>query len=373
MSVLLAGELAARDPGDAALVTAFARELPRWPLALISPDPTSASERHGVPALSPRDPRRMLSALRQCELLVLGNGALHGSGRGERKFDMLATALAAKALGRRVALIGVGAGALRGSADRARVGALVRLSDLLVLRDRCAAQRLVAAGAPGPFRVAADPAWATPARPASSRDRREGVLVILDAQSMRSHGPRVAALAGALDILAVAGLRIRLAPWRIGRSGIDDLDLAHAIARRLGAQARILLPPSNFEEAQVEAAHARVVLALRVHGLIVAAQSRTPAVALDHGGDVAALAARLGQPALPMTAAPAAIADTVRCAAQGPPAEARRIRAEKDTVDDTFRLLRLLIDAARSDEDHDLAALPLVPTPRLTSEPVIPG
>ncbi len=372
-AILLAGHMGTREPGDAALVTAFAHELPRWPLRLVSTDPTSARQRHGLPAVSPRDPRRLLSALRHCELLVLGDGALNGSSRGERKFDVLTIALAAKSLGRPVALIGVGAGALRGGGDRARVGALVRFSDLLVLRDPSAAEALLAAGAPGPFRVAADPAWAAPPGRPVSRARREEALVILDSHTLGADGPLVARLAAALDLVAVRGLRIRLVPWRIGRYGLDDLDLARAIARRVGARTRILLPPSDLEEARGEAARSRVVLALRVHALIVAAQSGTPAVALDGGGEAASLAARLGQPALPLSAEPAEIADGVLRAAQGPPPAADRIRAEQDTVHEAFRLLRLLIDAERSEEDHDLTALPLVPTPRLEPEPVSPA
>jgi polysaccharide pyruvyl transferase WcaK-like protein len=362
--VLLAGDLGARDPGDDALLAAFARELPRRRLVLMSADPTSASHRHGRPAVGTRDSRRLLGAVRRCEMLVLGDGALRGPAHGERTRDVLAITLAAKALGRRVALLGVGVGGLHRRSDRWRVGALVRLSDLLVLRDSRAAEALLAAGAPGPFRVAADPAWCAldNAVPDSS-ERRDEVLVILDSRVVSISGAGPARLAAALDRLAARGLRVRLAPWRISRYGADDLDLARAIAARLGARARILLPPASLTDARSEAAGARVVLALRLHALIVAASAGTPAVALGDEPEMAGLAARLGQPALTLSSGPAAVARAAMAAAEGAPASSAAVRAERATAHEAFRLLRLLLDAGHSEEDHEVVALPLVPEP----------
>jgi polysaccharide pyruvyl transferase WcaK-like protein len=363
--VLLAGDVGARDPGDDALLAAFARELPRWNLVLMSADPASAADRHGHPSVGTRDLRRLLGALRQSEMLVLGDGALRGAGRGERGRDVLAITLAAKALGRRVALLGVGVGDLYRPADRLRVTALVRLSDLLVLRDASAADVLLAAGAPGPFRVAADPAWCALDVEIPGRERRDEVLVIVDSRAVRIGSTAPARLAAALDLLAAQGLRIRLAPWRISRHGADDLDLARTIAAHLGARARILLPPASLSEARAEAAGVRVVLALRLHALIVAASAGTPAVALDGERELATLAGRLGQPALGLDATPAAIAAAALAVAQGPPPSPAAVSAEQAKARDAFRLMRLVLDADRSEEDHDVAALPLVPEPLL--------
>jgi polysaccharide pyruvyl transferase WcaK-like protein len=361
--VLLAGDLGARDPGDDALLAAFARELPRWNLVLMSGDPASAARRHGRPAVGTRDLRRVIGAVRHCELLVLGDGALRGPGRGDRGRDVLGITLAAKALGRRVALLGVGVGDLHRRADRVRVAALVRLSDLLVLRDASAADVLLAAGAQGPFRVAADPAWCALDAPSAGRERRDEVLVILDSRAVPIGGSAPARLAAALDMLAAQGLRIRLAPWRISRHGADDLDLARAIQTHLGARARILLPPASLSEARAEAAGVRVVIALRLHALIVAASAATPAVAVDGERELATLAGRLGQPSLGLDAAPSWIAAAALSVAQGPPPNAAVVSAERARARDAFRLLRLVLDADRSDEDQDMAALPLVPEP----------
>jgi polysaccharide pyruvyl transferase WcaK-like protein len=361
--VLLAGDLGGRDPGDDAMLAAFDRELPRWRLVLTSADPGSTAHRHGHPAVSATSPRAVLAAVRDCDVLVLGDGALRGAGArsGERGRDVLAIAVAAKALGRRLALLGVGAGELRRPIDRARVGALVRWSDLLVLRDAAAAEVLAEAGAPGPFRVGADPAWCALDPSAPVREGRDEVLVILDSRAALPGGPAPARLAAALDLLAARGLRVRLAPWRISRYGADDLDLARAISARLGARARILLPPGDLPEARAEATRARVVLALRLHALVIAAGAGTPVVAIDGEREMANLAARLGQPALPIDADPAAIAAAVLGAAHGPAPSPAAVRAERAAAHESFRLLRVLLEAEHSVEDHHVVPLPLAP------------
>jgi polysaccharide pyruvyl transferase WcaK-like protein len=361
--VLLAGDLAARDPGEEALLAAFARELPRWPLVLMSADAPSAQLRHGRPAVNPRHLRRLLGALRHCGVLVLGDGALRGAGRGERTRDVLAITLAAKALGRRVVLLGAGVGGLHRRLDRLRVGVLVRLCDLLVLRDSAAAAELMSAGAPGPFRVAADPTWCALDPVVPEVQRRDEVLVILDSQSAPIDSVVPARLAATLDRLAAQGLRVRLAPWRISRYGADDLDLAHAIASRVGSRARILLPPVNLAEARTQAAGVRIVLAMRLHALIVAASAGTPALALGDEPELVSLSRRLKQPTLPMGAAPGDVADAALALLHGPPPSARPVSAERENARQAFRLLRLVLDADRSDEDLDMAALPLVPAP----------
>lgn len=359
--VLLAGDLGARDPGDDALLAAFARGLPRRNLVLMSGDPRRASRRHGRPAVSVRDRRRLIAALRHCQVLVLGDGALRGSRGGERTRDVLAITLAAKALGRKVALLGVGVGQLERRTDRMRVAALVRLADLLVLRDRSSAQTLADAGAPGPFRVAADPTWcALPDAPATA-ERNPEALVILDSRCTRADSP--SRLAPVLERVAAAGLRIRLAPWRISRYGADDLELARTVAAWMRARAQILLPPASLDEARFQAARASVVLASRVQALIVAASAGTPAVALGGDLELASLAVRLGQPAPTLDAGPEPVVDALIKASQGPPPSAAAVRAERATADEAFRLLRLLLDAERSDEDHDVVALPLAPVP----------
>lgn len=371
--VLLAGDLNVRDPGDDALVLAFRRGLPEHELVLITSGARGGRNHRGHRVISMRDHGRVLTALRRSLILILGDGALQGSrpvsaGRDrDRIREGLYIGLAAKALRRRVAVLGAGAGALERAADRTRASLLVRLADLLILRDPSTADVLAAAGAPGPFRVAADPVWCA-ADPATGcvlpgeRDPRD-VLVILDADKLGRDRAIASRLAAACDRLAVDGLRIRLAPWRVGLTGPDDLDLARAVAAGMGAQARVLLPPADFAEARFETARAQIVLGLRRHALIVAASVGTPAVAMADDHETLSLARRLGQVSLPVSSAPEVIAATVAAASGQRPAGPEAIQHERAAAHEAFRLLRLLLEADQSEEDRHLAALPLMPDP----------
>jgi hypothetical protein len=97
--------------------------------------------------------------------------------------------------------------------------------------------------------------------------------------------------------------------------------------------------------------------------MIVSVAAGTPALALEGGPGLGALARRLGQPVLALETHPDSIATTALQAASGPAPDQRRVRAERAAARESFRLLRLLLDAQRSQEDHDLVALPLVPEP----------
>ncbi|MEA2211724.1 MAG: hypothetical protein QOF83_1672 [Solirubrobacteraceae bacterium] len=365
--VLLAGDLSVRDPGDDALVSAFARGLPEHELVLLTSGPGERRNHRGQSVVSLRDRSRVLSALRRAQILILGDGVLHGSPRASRGGDHiregLRLGLVAKALGRRVALLGVGAGALERRTDRTRASLLVRLSDLLILRDPATADVLAAAGAPGPFRVAADPAWWAIDTTVAPARQRNGVMVILDANTMVRTPALAARLTAACDRLAAGGLRVSLAPWRVGLTGTDDLDLARAVVAgmSMGARARVLLPPADLSETRAQAARAQVVLGLRRHALIVAASVGTPAVAVAADHETASLARRLGQLPLTADAAPTVIAATVSAAIGHRPAGPGAVARERAAAQEAFRLLRLLLEADRSEEDRRLGALPLMP------------
>jgi hypothetical protein len=358
--LLLTGELAAQDPASNALLAAFARELPRWQLELVGSGSPAPAWRDDPTRINARSPFPLLDAVRGSEAVVLGDESLRG--RAKASAHGLHVAALAKALGRRVVVFGAGAGGLRRRSDRMRAAAVVRWADLLVLRDPVAAAVLVEAGAPGPFRVGADPAWCALHRELP-RQRRDEALVILDAREIADDPAAPGRLAAALDAIAAHGLRIRLAPWRIGSGREDDLGLARAIAGRLCAHARVLLPPTGLQEVGAEAASARVVLSFRTHGVIAAASTATPVVALGSDPEISSVARRLGQPSVALGSAPGElIAATLRAAA-GPPPPPDAVAGERAAAREAFKLLRLLLDGRDSDEDHDLQALPLLPEP----------
>jgi polysaccharide pyruvyl transferase WcaK-like protein len=167
--VLLAGAFGQGNPGDEALLSAFAHALPGADLVATSSAPEETEARHGLPALARHDPLALGRALRAADAVVFAGGTifkrLHpSSGRPPLALLARGAALAGavKAQRKLLAIVGAGAGSLDGRVAPRLARSMVRAADLLVLRDDESADRLAAAGAPAPMRVGADPAWTLP-------------------------------------------------------------------------------------------------------------------------------------------------------------------------------------------------------------------
>ena len=370
-TVLVAGDLEVRDPGTSSLLAVLDAALPGRTVVVVGRG--RSVERRGRQVVSSGDLRRLLTAVRGADGVVLVNGALHGRTSGPGGGG-LRLALAARVAGIPVALLsaGVGRTSLRTAAARLRVRALVRLADLVVLRDSASAMSLEHAGAPVPFRIGADLTWlafpdagraARPplagaqSAPAAGGSYPRGVLVVLDARNAPAGLPE--RLGAALAAFARAtGTRTTLLPWRLRATGGDDLDLARAVAAHTPG-ATVTAPPADLVELHAMAVDAGLVLSTRLRPLQAAAAAGVPFVALGAGRTGVALARDLGQTAVAIDARPDAIEAALHGADVSPSAApvAERIDAARRSV----ALLRVVLGRGRTDDDLQATALPLEP------------
>jgi polysaccharide pyruvyl transferase WcaK-like protein len=238
---------------------------------------------------------------------------------------------------------------------------LVRAADLLVLRDEESADVLAGMGAPTPFRIGSDPAWTLVEQQPEPLASRELVIVALSSEA--GNGSLADELAAALVPVLAQGHRVALQPWQVGGPvRPDDLDMARAVAARLGGTAEILLPPADLREAIDVFSEARLVVGLRFHALIAAAAAGRPFVAYAHEPKLAAAARRLGQPAIDPAGGGEELADVLLSAANrplGPSLSA--VRGEIARAEETMRLLRLVLSEGRNGEPESIGTLPLQP------------
>jgi polysaccharide pyruvyl transferase WcaK-like protein len=199
MTVFLAGAFGQGNPGDEALLAAFARALPDHRPLAASSDPAATAAEHGIAAVSRDDLPAVGREIARADAVVVAGGTifktLHPScGRAPLSLLRRTAALAAatRALRKPLALVGVGAAPLHGRGARTLARSIVRAADLLVLRDEESAGHLAAVGAPTPVRVGADPAWTllpeggqTPLADAA-RERGQTPLVETTAQSQNT-------------------------------------------------------------------------------------------------------------------------------------------------------------------------------------------
>lgn len=371
-TALLAGAFGQRNPGDDALLEAFARALPEW-------DVVATVGAHALPddgaarVVSSAQPHRVARAAAMADAVVFAGGTVFKPLRRESRrpaLDLLRRALAlaygAKALGKPLALVGVGAAPIASREGRLLARRLVKQADLLVLRDEESAEVLAQTGAQAPFRIGADAVWTLlDAPPAGGASRGTGPVHVALSHEAGSAG-LADDLAAALVPVLAAGHPVALQPWQIGgRARPDDLDLAHAVNARLGGAAELLLPPVDLLAARALFARARLVVGLRFHALLAAAAAGTRFVAVAHEPKLGAVARRLGQPAVALAGKESevrALSTAVLTALRdGAAPRAAAVRAEIARSEQGLRLLRVLLSRGRADEADTIGTLPLGP------------
>jgi polysaccharide pyruvyl transferase WcaK-like protein len=359
--VFLAGAFGQGNPGDEALLAAFAAALRDHTPIVASTDPAATTAEHGLPAVARDDVARVVRLIARSDAVVVAGGTvfktLHpASGRAPLALLRRTAALAAltRALRKPLALVGVGAAALGGAPARRLARGIVHAADLLILRDDESAGHLAATGAPTPIRVGADCAWILLPDPEDAHRPQDGPVVV--ALSHLAGGVDLAErLAAGLEPVVAAGLGVRLDPWQPD----GDRELAAAIAERVGAE--IAPPPRDMAGARAGMAGARLVLAQRFHSLVAAASAGVPALAVAHEPKLTGLARRLGQPTIADDAPPQDLAAAVLGALDTAPASAAAVRRERAAAEDGFRLLRVLLARGRSDEAAHVEGLALRP------------
>jgi polysaccharide pyruvyl transferase WcaK-like protein len=364
-TALLAGAFGQRNPGDEALLDAFIAALPDWDVIA-----TAAVPPHGrdTDTVASDDPARVARAVTRADAVVFAGGTVFKElpPRTRRPpLDLLqkgaALAYGAKALGKRLAMVGVGAAPIRPGRGHRLVRRLIRQADLLVLRDEESADVLADLGAPTPFRIGADAAWTLVEQ--QPEPERGGDRVIVALSSEPGNGEVADELAAALVPLLAAGHKVSLQPWQVGGPARpDDLDMARALAARLGGTTDIMLPPADLDEAIDVFADARLVVGLRFHALVAAAAAGRPFVAYAHEPKLAAVARRLGQPSVAPSQGGDALGAVLLSAANRPVAPSMSaVRAEVARAEESLRLLRLVLSDGQAGEPESIGTLPLQP------------
>jgi polysaccharide pyruvyl transferase WcaK-like protein len=364
-NVLLVGAFGQGNPGDEALCSAFLAALSDDDVVVASSDPSSTTRRHRVRAVA-NTPWAVARHLRHCDAVVVGGGTVFKTLRpstGRRPTELLRNACAltaaARVAGKQVAMVGVGAGDLRGKSARSLARWLVRHVDLLVLRDEESAAALADVGAPAPFWIGADPAWS--ARPrliddsGHVADRRPSVTVAISHHAGDDH--LFTSLAEAIAPLC-RDHDVQLQPWQTG-SGGNDLAIAQRLRDRLGRAPTIIDPPTDLDAATARYATDRLVIALRFHALVAAGHAGTRTLAVSHEPKLAGISRRLRQVSVPVDATAAVLTAAVQRALENDPPSATDVGNETAMARHTLQLLRLLLDGGALDEPSHLAGLPL--------------
>lgn len=254
---------------------------------VLSHNPAESERLHpGVRAVNRWRWRDLAAALRGTDLFVFGGGSLLQDATSARSILWYAlAALLARRRSRRVLWWGQGIGPLRASSSRRLVRLIANQADVLTVRDPASADLLKEVGSRRSIEVVADPAFVL--EPAGAGTRPTNDVLLLALRSWRAPEPLREAVK---TVLALPG-EITAFPMHLP----DDMTFLRGL---ISSEVRVV----NWQEsggtlsdtlAQFQAA--RLVVAMRLHALILAARCATPFVALSYDPKVDALARAAGQ------------------------------------------------------------------------------
>ena len=310
--VLLCGYYGEHNLGDDALLQVLLEQLPPgWRPLITAHDQPLVQRRFatGDRAVETVERRRLgavLAALGRCRALVLGGGSLLQDSTSFRSLLYYgALILAARARGLPVLLWGQGLGPLRRRRSRLLARLLLSVVSGISWRDSASADLAASWGIKAT--LGSDPVWAI--EPRCWRGRGGPILLCwrpvtqLDAGGWRL-------LLGAVEQLAERLDRpVHWLPFHQDQDAalLEDLQRRGLIGERL-RQRSTLVAADTPEQAMEHFQGASLVLAMRLHGLILAALCGSPCAALSYDPKVQAAAAALGCPCLDLVDAPAAAA-----------------------------------------------------------------
>jgi len=303
---LLCGYYGEHNLGDDALLEVLLQELPGGCAPQVTAhDQRWVRDRFQVDTCDRRRPLAVLSALASRDALVLGGGSLLQDATSVPSLLYYCLLiLAARLGGKPVLLWGQGLGPLRRPFSRALVRAVLPLAQAISWRDEASGQLARRLGSRH-HRLGSDPVWAYPRTPW----RGAGGPIVLCWRPIHQLDPSgwgtyLQALATLADR---SGRELLWLPFhrRQDRGLLARLDQANLVPALVRQRSRELEVESP-SEAMACFAEAGLVLAMRLHGLILAALAGSPLAALSYDPKVAAVARSLECPLHDLDDAPPA-------------------------------------------------------------------
>ncbi|MCT0231751.1 polysaccharide pyruvyl transferase CsaB [Synechococcus sp. CS-1324] len=293
--VLLCGYYGEHNLGDDALLEALLLQLPEGVDPLVTAhDQAEVEQRFGVSTCPRRRLKTVLQALAGCDALVLGGGSLLQDATSFRSLLYYAALIVSAGLqGKPVLLWGQGLGPLQRRSSRWLVSRLLPVARAISWRDPQSAALAAGWGTEAP--VGSDPVWSLP--PMAWQGSGGAIVLCWRSSSLlKPAGWR-------LLLAAIDGLAARLDRPVLWLPFHREQD--HGLLAELIQQG--LLPPSLVarsqewpverpEQAMACFARAGLVVAMRLHGLILAALSGAPCAALSYDPKVRVAAQSIGCP-----------------------------------------------------------------------------
>jgi polysaccharide pyruvyl transferase CsaB len=289
--------------GDDALLEVLLDGLPRGSTPVVTArDQLQVRRRYGVDTVDRTSLAAVLATVGRCDAVVFGGGSLLQDSTSFLSLVYYAAlVLLARSQGRPVLLWGQGLGPLRRRRSRWLVRGLLPLVTAVSWRDGASAALARGLGSPDGGVVGADPVWGVAPEPWHGVG---GPIVLCFRPTPQLQGEGWIPWLRALEGLAPERELLWL-PFHAhqDRGLLASLRSQGLLSPALAARSREL-SPERPRDAMRHCAAGGLVLAMRLHGLILAAAAGAPVAALSYDPKVAAAAADLGCPCSPLDQPP---------------------------------------------------------------------
>jgi polysaccharide pyruvyl transferase CsaB len=301
---LVCGYYGEHNLGDDALLEVLLGSLPPEVMPLVTAhDQPWVQHRFGVATCNRRRLREVMGALRSCNALVLGGGSLLQDATSFKSLVYYCLLmLAARLQGKPVLLWGQGLGPLRRPISRVLVRGALPLASAISWRDEASGQLAKRLGNQHHV-VGSDPVWAYPQRPWMGA---KGPIVLCwrPLKALEPHGWRPYLEALALLVERSERELVWLPFHQMQDRGLlQHLQQVCPVPQLLLDRSREVVV-TDPGEAMTLFSSAGLVVAMRLHGLILAALAGSPVAAMSYDPKVAAVARSLGCPLQDLEASP---------------------------------------------------------------------
>lgn len=305
--IVISGYYGFRNSGDEAMLFAIISQLkqriPGLEAVVLSERPHDTAQEFGVRAVPRRAVGTIWRELKDADLLLSGGGTLFQDVTSFRSVVYYTGVIFMAWLGRKkICIYGQGIGPLRFPLSRLLVKAVLRVADLVTLRDRDSLAELEAMGVKRAVHVTADPVLALDAGPGGCEQGRlllrkagaaEGPLLGISLRRWPGIDTVLDAVAELADRMASQGWRAVLVPLQPG----DGIILG-MLKERMRSPAVVLDNLRGFRDLLSVAACFDLCLGMRLHFLVFAVMSGVPSVGISYDPKVERFMHRVGLPAL---------------------------------------------------------------------------
>lgn len=293
MKIALSGYYGFDNAGDEALLAAITSSLqrlqPEAEFVVFSGNPSKTSSLHGFRAVYHKNPLAVIHELCGCELLISGGGSIFQDITSPFSLPYyISVVVLAKLLRKPVVFYAQGVGPINRAFSRLLMRLVANRVDLITLRDSASSQFLYEMGIRRPpMLVTADPVFSLEPK-ASDQARIEGLLVSYGIGDQPLIGVAVRKwmaldgyqeiLAKVLDGLAQRGYQIIFVPM----SYPEDVTESLRVAGLMNRGAIVLDQHITSQEHLALIAHLELMIAMRLHALIFAANRGIPFAGISY-------------------------------------------------------------------------------------------